>query len=434
MPRRALMLARQFPPIGGAGVQRSVGTVRHLPEFGWEPVVVTGPAQHVDRFNPQDPGLLGAIPQGTEVHRLPGPEPAARSGRRERIDRLLQIPAPWGRWWADGALAAGRAAAAAGGDVLLVSCNPYETALAGARLAAELGLPWIADLEDPWALDDMRVHPTALHRRRDLRQMRDALRTADAVIMCADEAAARVRRALPELRARIITSIPIGAEPEDFEVAPAAREPGVLRIVHTGTIHTEMGERHRETRRVRRLLGGSAIDVDVLTRSHLFLLQAVDRVLRADPALAGRIEVVLAGGLTPGDRAAIGERPWVRTPGLLPHAASVALLRSADLLFLPMYDLPPGQRARIVPYKTYEYLAAGAPILAAVPDGDARDMLAASGRAALVRPADVTGMADAVRAAAARIGDPHPAGRLAPELERRAAVKRIAAVLDAVAR
>ncbi len=34
-------------------------------------------------------------------------------------------------------------------------------------------------------------------------------------------------------------------------------------------------------------------------------------------------------------------------------------MRSADLLFLPMQNLPPGVRATIVPGKTYEYLASG---------------------------------------------------------------------------
>jgi glycosyltransferase involved in cell wall biosynthesis len=68
-------------------------------------------------------------------------------------------------------------------------------------------------------------------------------------------------------------------------------------------------------------------------------------------------------------------------------------MRTADLLFLPMHDLPPGRRAGLVPHKTYEYLAAGRPILAAVPDGDARDLLAESGAALLCRPADTAAMA-----------------------------------------
>ena len=67
----------------------------------------------------------------------------------------------------------------------------------------------------------------------------------------------------------------------------------------------------------------------------------------------------------------------------IPHAGTIELMRSADLLFLPMHDLPPGRRAGLVPQKTYEYLAARRPILAAVPDGDARDLLEASGVAAV---------------------------------------------------
>ena len=71
-------------------------------------------------------------------------------------------------------------------------------------------------------------------------------------------------------------------------------------------------------------------------------------------------------------------------------------MRTADLLFLPMQNLPKGARATIVPGKTYEYLASGRPILAAVPDGDARDILEASGNAAICRPDDVDAMVEAL--------------------------------------
>jgi glycosyltransferase involved in cell wall biosynthesis len=84
-------------------------------------------------------------------------------------------------------------------------------------------------------------------------------------------------------------------------------------------------------------------------------------------------------------------------PGYLPHAESVALLRSADLLFLPMHALPRGERARIVPGKTYEYLAARRPILAAVPEGDARDLVLASGLGDVCEPNDVDAMVEILR-------------------------------------
>jgi glycosyltransferase involved in cell wall biosynthesis len=75
----------------------------------------------------------------------------------------------------------------------------------------------------------------------------------------------------------------------------------------------------------------------------------------------------------------------------------VALLRNADLLFLPLHKLPAGERSRIVPGKTYEYLAAKRPILAAVPEGDARDFVVASGLGNVCAPDDVDAMAAILR-------------------------------------
>jgi glycosyltransferase involved in cell wall biosynthesis len=131
----------------------------------------------------------------------------------------------------------------------------------------------------------------------------------------------------------------------------------------------------------------------------VFLLRALDRLFQSRPELAGSVELHLAGVLSPADRAVIESelrRPEiVKTPGYLTHAETVGLLRSANLLFLPMHGLPPGRRARIVPGKTYEYLAAQRPILAAVPDGDARDLLARAG-AVLCPPTDVDGLTAAL--------------------------------------
>ena len=74
------------------------------------------------------------------------------------------------------------------------------------------------------------------------------------------------------------------------------------------------------------------------------------------------------------------------------------MIRSADLLFLPMHALPRGVRAGLVPTKTYEYAASGRPILAAVPEGDARDFLVELGTAAVVDPDDTPGMEKIIEA------------------------------------
>jgi glycosyltransferase involved in cell wall biosynthesis len=163
----------------------------------------------------------------------------------------------------------------------------------------------------------------------------------------------------------------------------------------------------------------------------VYVLQAVDRLRADEPELAARLEVHLAGVLTDVDLLH-ARSPAVRLHGYLSHADTLELLRTADALFLPMQDLPPGTRATIVPGKTYEYLAAGRPILAAVPEGDARDILRDAGAAWLCRPADVDEMISILRVAlvAHRAGERQPAPR--PEVVERFEYRRLAGELAAV--
>jgi glycosyltransferase involved in cell wall biosynthesis len=144
------------------------------------------------------------------------------------------------------------------------------------------------------------------------------------------------------------------------------------------------------------VLGGGIPGVDILTRSHVYLFEAVDLLLRRRPELRSAVEIHLAGVVSHADREITRDADFVKVHGYLPHGESIALIRSADLLFLPMQNLPSGQRSTTVPGKTYEYLASGRPILAAIPDGDARDILEAAGIARFAAPDDVDAMAGAI--------------------------------------
>jgi hypothetical protein len=396
---RILVFAYHFPPMGGAGAQRAIKLVRRLAELGWEPVVVTREGRADERYNPRDEQLVIELPAGLEVHRVPGPEPDLIHGNgwSSRVERLVGRVDARARWWAE---SAERTALAIGGrfDLVHAFLEPYETATAATAVAARLGIPWIADLQDPWALDEVRVQITRLHAAQDRRRMRRGLRTAAAVVMNTGEAARAVARELPEFRGRRVHAIPNGFDAREWSVPPAERFDGAFRIVHTGTLHTAIGLAHRRSAKAHRVLGGRLAEVDMLTRSHVFLLEALDSLIADRPELADRIELHLAGLLTDTDLAAAAGRAYVRPRGFLSHADTVELIRSADLLFLPMHDLPPGTAARIVPCKTYEYLASERPILAAVPDGDARDLLSRSPGVHVCRPADVAAMRASVEA------------------------------------
>jgi len=431
--RRVLFLAYYFPPIGGAGVQRSVKFARYLPENGWQPVVVTGPGAASGRWTPRDETLEDELPDGLEVMRVPGPEPQTASGWEGRLERWARRRAAWSRWWTDGAVETGRSLE--GIDVVYASMSPWESGEAAAQLAGLLGVPWVADLRDPWALDEMLAYPSALHRRLERSRMGRLLSRADAVVMNTPEAAAQARRAFPSLAADRVYAIPNGYDAADFAGPALSRADDAFRIVHTGYLHTAVRQEERSDR-VRRLLGGTLGEVDVLPRSHVFLLEAVRALLRESPDAGGTVEIHLAGELTEEDEREI-DLEMVHTHGYLDHASTVALMRSADLLFLPMHDLAPGRRARIVPGKTYEYLASGRPILAGVPEGDARDLLEASGTALLCRPSDAEAMKSAIagRIRARANGEPPPGpvdATLLGRYERRALTRELAGVLDRV--
>ena len=422
-----LIVSYYYPPHGGAGVQRTLALARHLDAYGWDPVVLAGPRDSSTPWSPLDPVLEDE--HATRVARIESQPPLASQWRR-RASSLLGRPTDFEGWFERESL---RVAGGlpAGVDVVLGELGPYPCASGITKVAGLLDVPLVLDLQDPWAFDEMWVYPSRVHRHADLRRMRDTLRRADAVIMNTPEAAAVVRDAFGELPT--VCAIPNGFNAGDFSSDSVSRNE-VFTIVHTGTLHTAAGMLHRRRRRLRKALGGLPLpDVDFLSRSHVFLMEAL-RLVQADPRYAGRIRVVLAGAGHAGDE--VASAGIVRNLGFLSHGRTIELMESADLLFLPMHDLPPGTNARIVPAKTYEYAASGRPILAAVPDGDARRFLGGVGTATLVRPRDVEGMADAIRRSfAAWEGElplPRPDRARVEEREWSLLVARIARVLDSV--
>jgi glycosyltransferase involved in cell wall biosynthesis len=425
--RRVLVLAYYFPPLGGAGVQRTVKLLKHLPALGYEPVVVTGPVDASVAWAPPDASLARELPAGLAVHRVDGPHPAVGkwSGR---ADRWLDRPDRVGAWWSRSAEHVARSIERV--ELVYATMSPFETATAARAVAATNGVPWVADLRDPWALDEWTVYSTAVHRRRDVGRMAEGLSSAAAVIANTPEAGRAMAREFPSLADRI-SVVPNGWDVEDFAGTgfvgqrPAANE--TFRIVYVGYSHVE-SEGWRRVAPLRRYLGGTTEGLHVPARSHLYLLRAIDELERTDPELAARIEVHLAG---PSASSAHDHR--VHGHGYLPHAAAIELVRTADLLFLPMHDLPVGVRARTVPGKTYEYLASGRQILAALPDGDARDILSGLAHVRVCRPRDVECLAEGIRAAAAaQLDVPADPPEIAWSFERRRLAERIAGVFDSV--
>lgn len=432
-----LFLAWYFPPVGGAGVQRSLKFVRFLPDHGVRPLVLAGPAAQDSRWAPDDQSLAAEVPADLVVAR-PSPAPMPTRGQRLRW-RVTGEQNAVREHWRRFALDQGpRLAAAHGARAIFVTLGPFECLHGALELGERLSLPVVADLRDPWAFDEMRAYGHRLQRHCDRARMLRQLARCRAVVMNTPTAQDLLRRhiALDPARVHCITN---GYDAEDFAgPAPTAAGSAPFSIVHTGYLHCDAAQQQDARSPLRQLLlGGQRRDVDLWGRTHRYLLAALERLQTAEPALAARTELHLHGVLSAADLQGIERSPVrarVRTFGYRPHDETVQAMRRADLLFLPMQGLPKGQRATIVPGKTYEYLASQRPILAAVPAGDARDFVQQAAAGDPVAPHDVDGLFAALRTriAAGRAPD-RALGPAVQRFERRALTQQLADVLRAAA-
>jgi glycosyltransferase involved in cell wall biosynthesis len=375
--------------------------VRYLPEENYLPVVITGPGTTHNEWTPHDGTLVREIPESVSIFRIDSTVPKVKNKWSQRAERWLGFDSAFARWWIDAATELGeRAIASKDAKLIYASMSPFASADVAAYLSKKHGIPWVADLRDTWAIDEIQVYPSFLHKKHALAKMHKLLSSASLIVMNTPEATAALRRAFPDFAAKRVVTITNGFDPEDLRGETPTDADSKFAIVHTGSFLTEQGLLMRRRRRIYENLGGTVPGVDVATRSPLILFEAIYRWIRLDPGVKKDLEIIFAGNAARSSELSPAEAAldkYTSFTGYLPRNESIRILQNASVLFLAMHDMPKGGRATSVPSKIYEYMASGRPILAAVPDGDAKDFLDQAGTALICEPSSPDQMISALQ-------------------------------------
>ena len=94
--KRVLMIAYHFPPLAGSsGIQRTLRFVQHLPDFGWEPLVLTADPKAYDSTSDD---LLSEVPERTVVRRSLALDTARHLSFGGRYFNWMAQPDRWISW------------------------------------------------------------------------------------------------------------------------------------------------------------------------------------------------------------------------------------------------------------------------------------------------------------------------------------------------
>lgn len=247
--------------------------------------------------------------------------------------------------------------------VVIATSPPHAALIAGERIARKLGWPLVLDYRDPWsAYDWPEWHRDGLTqwfgRRVETRLVK--------------RSAARVLNT-PSMKQWFDRSFPFAATtrnfvvPNGFDAVPLQAEPsaeGPLRIVHAGEIY------------------GSRTLVPLLRALHLVA-----------PRNPRPLRLITFGALPNAERRRIQEAglaAYIEERPRIPFASLFPELQRAHLLLAVVSE----HMTYSTPYKVYDYMAAGRPILALAPrDAALHDLLAESGAGESVEAGDVPAIA-----------------------------------------
>ncbi|MBR1735408.1 MAG: glycosyltransferase family 4 protein [Firmicutes bacterium] len=357
--KKVLMIANQFPPMGGSGVQRSVKFVKHLRKFGYEPIVFT---REVGNMILKDETLLKDVPDGVKIIRTPARECTELKGIMRipgKVLGKLMIPDSARLWELGSKKAVLDVIDKEDIKIVYTTSAPYSDHLLGLYIKKNRpNVKWAVDFRDEWTNNpytlDNPYNPIRTKIEKDMEY--SVLKKADVLITNT-----------PIMRKNFVENnnldgdnffvIPNGYDEEDFAgLDLSKRKNEKLTFVYTGALY---GRRKPDTffQALKELkeenrIDGNKIHIELIGNYHKDKLQAqIDSY-----SLTNEFEIV----------------------GYVPHDECIKHQLDSDVLVL-IEGVGRGAEA-FYTGKIFEYMNTGRPVLAILPEnGAAADLVRESG-------------------------------------------------------
>lgn len=327
--------------------------------------------------------------------------------RRQRGSHLLRrvlahvlVPDQYRAWALSAAEKAMEQSWISSDDLLVTFGEPMSVHLAGLRLKAAIGMPWIAHFSDPWADNPHRRFPLLRQLNRGLEAK--VLQLADRAIFTSTETLHLVTQKYPS------------------GIAAKSR---VLSHSFDPTMYGSVSDGHKGI--VLRYLGNF-----YGRRQPDPLIKAVVRLYRERPELLQGVAIEFVGGIRRIPTSLLRELPatLIRFISPVDYKPSLALMESADLLLV--IDAPFDESV-FLPSKLIDYMGAQRPILAITPPGTAARLVSDLG-GLVAHPNNVVEISEKLAESITRLRMPGGWGRESVALRQEFAAPLVASRLDSI--
>jgi glycosyltransferase involved in cell wall biosynthesis len=348
MTKQVLIIASFWPYREGS--KRTIGLAKYLPEFDWQPIILTPPLQSkpVTPFRMIETPYRNALGLWGRLFGL-NPDIDARTQLKGRLgitskNSLLEPLLRFGgaiinypdayKGWESFAIKAGDELISSEHVDAILSIWPVTGHLIARNLKDRYKIPWVADFPDLWSQNAYYIYGP-LRRLLDRRLELKTMRNADALVATSQSQADKLGRLH---KGKPVYSITHGFDPGALNIPPS-KLTTKFTITYTGIIYIGKRDPSKLLIALKDLISAGQIDPDEIE---------VRFYGPQEEWLAKEIEEY-------------GLADIVKQYGTIPHDTAVEKQRESQLLLQLDWDDP--QEKGVYTGKIFEYLGAQRPIL-----------------------------------------------------------------------